>query len=183
MMNLKQISQYRHRSPEAVMIGGVEYQIDGDWLNCQIVESMLQDEELKDWKRAELLIELMYLCPLPVVSNESVDVALNYLKMNEINKKDNRIRLVLISVEKDFKYIYNAFYTFHKIDLYKTNLTHWHFWSLIQELPKDCFLCRLIYLRSQKHRGVLSKEEISEINRIGVDVVDIDYDYFADDDW
>jgi hypothetical protein len=90
---------------------------------------------------------------------------LNCGKEKENKSNDNKI----LDFEIDSNYIYNAFLK-KGIDLDATDLHWWHFMGHFSELP-ECFLTRLLYLRSRRSKGILTKDERKECANIGWDVI------------
>jgi len=157
--------KFRAKPPEKVTVNGAEYTLITDFANCLTTLEMLADESISEHKRAEVLIENMYLDPLPPFCQEAINAAMEYLAYN--HEKPSRVKSPkLLDLEFDWKRLCNAFYVHRNIDLNKDSLTYWQFIAHLRELPQ-CELTRFIYLRSQSARGKLTREERQEIERIG----------------
>ena len=63
------------------------------------------------------------------------------------------------SWSQDARYIMSAIEQTYQIDLSTAGLHWWRFTYMFLDLQEDCFFSRLIYLRKQKEKGKLTKEE------------------------
>ena len=169
---MNRLTDYRNNPPELVIIDGDEFVLNGNFRNVILTQEALMDSGLYDYEKADIVLSNMYTVK-PENIEEAVKAAIGYIMQGREVKEDDKP--ALLSFSQDGQLIYDAFLS-AGVNLDESNMTYWTFMSYLRELPKDCMLCRIIYLRLQAHRGKLTKEEREEIRRIGEDVV-----YITDD--
>ena len=167
---MNRLTDYHHRPPELVTIDGCDYLLNGNFQNVILTQEALLDDELYDWEKAEIVLENMYSEPYPENINEAVKQAVNYIMQNREVTEADKDKPVFLDFSQDGQLIFDAFLS-AGVNLDMSNMTYWIFASHLRELPKDCMFCRIIYLRLQTHRGKLTEDEKTEIQRIGEDVV------------
>lgn len=162
-----------HKLPKSVLIDGISYLLNTNFRNCLLTIEAIEDKNLTDAEKKEIIIENMYQEPYPKNIQKAIELAFKFLQCGREQKnKDNEP--ILLDLKKDSKYIYDALLV-KGINLDEfDNMHYWTLMSHIAEADKNTFLCRLIYLRLQKHKGKLSKEEKAECQKIGWDIIDID---------
>jgi len=166
------MSRLTSRAPEAVVIDGVSYPLNTNFRNCLLTVALLNDSEIFDYEKADILLENMFFEPYPENVNEAMAQAVNYLMQNRDTKKEEQNHPILLDFEQDGQMIYDAFLS-KGVNLDIVDIPFWEFLAHLRELPKGCLLNRVIYLRSQQSRNKLTKEEREEIRRLGHDVVDV----------
>lgn len=164
------MSRLTTRPLQSVTIDGAEYPLKTHFRNCLLTAAAVADKELSDWEKADIIISNMYSEPYPQNINEAIEKAFNYIMENrKIQEQDNDYSSI-IDFERDGQLIYDAF-LLKGINLDKSDMSFWEFMSHLRELPRECMLCRIVYLRLQHKRGKLTQEEKAEIKRIGNDIV------------
>ena len=156
------------KAPRTVTINGVDYEINTSFRDCLFTIEQLQDPNFEPEEKLEILINNMYLDDPPDLL-EAAEKALWFLRCGEEHKETNQPELC--DFTQDGTYIYNAFLK-ADIDLDNADMHWWTFMSRFSELPES-FFSRLVYLRSQRRKGKLTKEEKAECSRIGYDVIEI----------
>lgn len=162
------INRLLQRAPKSVMIAGTEYAINTSYRDCLFTIEQLQSSEFEPEEKLEILINNMYLED-PHDLQEAAEKALWFLRCGEEYKESNQPELC--DFAQDSVYIYNAFLK-SNINLDDEDMHWWTFMSRFAELPES-FFSRLVYLRAQKKKGKLTKDEKSECARIGYDVIEI----------
>lgn len=150
--------------PTKIEVNNKTYNINSDFRNCLKIMLAFEDPELTLAEKFYIMCNLLYDDEIPEEDKEEAyKQAIKFLDCGEERKEDNSIEengVRLYSFRKDAKYIYNAIKVTHKIDLETVEYTHWwKFVYMFLDLDKDCFFNQIIYLRRQKSKGKLTKEE------------------------
>lgn len=165
------MSRLTSRPPVSAIIDGEEYPLNTNYRNCLLSIAALEDVGLSDWEKADILISNHYSEPYPKDTDAAVKHVIDYLTQNrDLSKEKNRNKALCF--EQDGQMIYDALLS-KGINLDESQISFWGFMAHLRELPKDCMLCRVIYLRLQQSRGKLSKSERAECARVGWDVINI----------
>ncbi len=163
--------------PTAIEVEGIEYDINADYQTGIKIIMAFEDFELTQYEKCMVLAELLYKEP-PHNLNEAIKQGIRFLDCgggNQGGGESDGIRKY--SFTQDDKYIYRAVDGVLHGRLSKGDFVHW--WEFVlafMELPEECFMSRLIYLRTQKAKGKLSKEERELYYKIQ-DVVDLKEEY------
>lgn len=150
--------------PTKIEVNNKIYGINSDFRNCLKIILAFEDPELTLTEKFYIMCNLLYDDEIPEEDQEEAcKQAVKFLDCGEERKDDNSIEesgVRLYSFRKDAKYIYNAIKVTHKIDLETIQYMHWwKFVYMFLDLDKDCFFNQIIYLRRQKSKGKLTKEE------------------------
>ena len=145
--------------PEAIQIDDRAYSINADYRNCLRIILAFEDVELTNFEKEAVMLNLLY-DEIPRDVTKACELAVKFLNCgehaNECTEEGERV----YSFEQDAKYIYSAIKQSHGIDLEQVDFLHWwKFNYLFMDLDEKCFFCRLLYLRNQKSKGKLTKEE------------------------
>lgn len=168
------MSRLTNKAPDFVVINGEQYPINTNFRDCLNTSIALSKpkEILSDDEKIEILLWNAYddYVILPDMVTEFASAALDFLQMGKSRSK--AVNEKLCDFEIDGEAIYAAFLK-TKINLDKMDDMHWwEFMSRFSELPESSYT-RRVYLRSQKNKGKLSKEERAECGRIGWDIIDM----------
>lgn len=165
--------------PTKTEIDGKIYELNTDFRNCLQIILAYEDNELNEYEKAEVMLELLF-GKDNIPENTDVALAKSILfldcgeekKITENSSKGSRI----YSFTKDAKYIYSAIKQTHNIDLETIEYLHWwKFVYLFLDLDKECFFSQMLYLRGQKQKGKLTKEE-KELYLKLMDILELDQD-------
>lgn len=156
--------------PTAVVVGGAEYTIDTDFRTAITIMEAFEDPELTWLDKQDVALALLYGDHIPEDLAAAFDMAVFFLDCGETHEgwdrgEDPRTDR-LYSFQHDARYIYSAIQMTHGIDLAAVGYMHWwRFCYLFQDLREDCYFQRMVYLRSQRARGKLTKAEREEWRR------------------
>ncbi len=163
--------------PTAIEVEGIEYDINADYQTGIKIIMAFEDSELTQYEKCTVLVELLYK-ELPHNVNEAIKQGIRFLdcggNSQNSGESDGARKY---SFTQDDKYIYRAVDGVLRGRLSKGDFVHW--WEFVlafMELPEECFMSRLIYLRTQKAKGKLSKEERELYGKIQ-DIVDLKEEY------
>lgn len=146
--------------PVSVEINGREYLLNTDFrVGLKIMEAW-EDSELTEREKQWVMLKLLY-PEIPEDVAEACRLALNFLNCGEESTEGStEAEQRRYSFSKDAKYIYTAILQTHGVDLERVDYLHWwKFQYLFLDLREDCFFSRLIYYRTQRAKGKLTKEE------------------------
>lgn len=164
----------RDRLPVSLEVAGRVYPINSDYRVGLTIMQAMEDTELCDAEKQLVTLRLLY----PTIPDDvpaAYEMALRFLNCgeapNEVGEAEEPERLY--SFAKDAKYIYTAILQTHGIDLERTEYLHWwKFQYLFLDIREDCFFSRILYYRSQRAKGKLTKEELAYCETIR-DILDL----------
>lgn len=146
--------------PEAIEIDGVEYELNTDYRVGLQIMMAFEDPDLTGFEKQAVMLQLLY----PVVppdARRGCELAVKYLNCGQEPKlsDEEADTTRYYSWSQDARYIMAAIEQTYHIDLSTANLHWWRFSYMFLDLHENCFFSRLIYLRKQKAKGKLTKEE------------------------
>lgn len=146
--------------PTAVEISGVEYELNTDYRVGLQIMTAFEDPDLTGFEKQAVMLQLLY----PVVPSDAqraAELAVKFLNCGQEPKQsdDEPDTARYYSWTQDARYIMSAIEQTYHIDLSTAKLHWWRFSYMFLDLHEDCFFSRLIYLRKQKAKGKLTKEE------------------------
>lgn len=146
--------------PTAAEIDGVEYELNTDYRIGLQIMTAFEDPDLTGFEKQAVMLQLLY----PVVppdARRASELAVKFLNCGQEAKliDDEPDTTRYYSWSQDARYIMAAIEQTYHIDLSTSNLHWWRFSYMFLDLQEDCFFSRLIYLRKQKAKGKLTKEE------------------------
>ena len=163
--------------PVSVVIDDKVYALNTDYRTGLTIMEAFEDQGLTDQEKALVMLELLY-PEVPRNIGEAQRKALWFLNCGEpaIASDNHQPEERRYSFTQDARYIYTAILQTHGIDLERTEYLHWwKFQYLFLDLREDCFFSRLIYYRTQRAKGKLTKDEIEYCNKIR-DILDLPED-------
>ncbi len=153
--------------PTKVDLKGNIYEINTDFRVGLNIMMLYEDDSLNVYEKTEIMLELLYKSKIPEeLKDIAVEKAMLFLdagdnKKNEtINNEYNIKPKRVYSFTQDAKYIYSAIKKSHGVDL--ENIKYLHWWKFVYyffDLDEKSFFSQMIYLRNQKNKGKLTKEE------------------------
>ena len=154
-----------HDPPTELEIGGVFYPIDAHYRNGLVILEAFEDVELTRGEQFSVMLKRLFTgvpghpeAAIPPDEEAAARAAIDFLNCGEaltVSKGGPTY-----SFTQDAKYIRSAIEKSHRINLEEVGFLHW--WKFIYmffDLDEDCFLSRLMDLRSRKKKNNLSKEE------------------------
>lgn len=150
------------RLPTAVEIDGKEYSIDTDFRTSLQIIMAFEDANLTSYEQSAIMLKLLYGDVIPPNIEKAQELAIKFLNYGSDDGEgvSSGESERLYSFSKDAKYIYSAIKGTHGIDLETVDYLHWwKFCYLFLDLNEDCFFSKIIYYRTQRNRGKLTKEE------------------------
>ncbi len=153
--------------PTKVNLKGNIYEINTDFRVGLNIMMLYEDDSLNVYEKTEIMLELLYKNKIPEeLKDIAIEKAMLFLdagdnKKNEITDNEYNIKPKRVySFTQDAKYIYSAIKKSHGVDL--ENIKYLHWWKFVYyflDLDEKSFFSQMIYLRNQKNKGKLTKEE------------------------
>lgn len=147
--------------PTRVEIDGEEYEINSDFRTGLTIMTAFEDNALTGFEKQSIMLELLY-PEIPSNRAKAAELAIKFLNCGEESNQGGKTESSerLYSFTQDSKYILSALKQSYHVDLEKESDLHWWKFSyMFLDLDENCFFNRLIYLRKQKTKGKLTKEE------------------------
>ncbi len=162
------MNQLIDKFPTKIKLGNEIVEINTDFRDCLNIILMFEDPELSKLEKIELMMELLYKDPSKINQNnveEAVRKGILFLDAGEeknqnVNNEEEIKPKRVYSFLKDSQYIYSAIKKSHGVDL--ENIEYLHWWKFVYyffDLDDKTFFSQIVYLRSQKNKGKLTKEE------------------------
>lgn len=168
------------KAVHTVSVDGADYQISTDFRDCIRTVMAIEDNELTQDEKRQLVLENIY----GDENNWPSDIAEALIKalwfLNGGKEPDGKERKKLFDWDIDADRIHSAMLA-RGVNLDEIDMHWWTFVSHIPELPESSFT-RVVYLRDRHQKGKLSKEERKECDQIGWDVITFRSDDALDDD-
>lgn len=151
--------------PTKAKLGNELFEINTDFRVGIRIMQLYEDKSLNLYEKTEIMLCLLYKKKIPIeLKEEAISKAMIFLDAGENINREDDIDLPkpkrLYSFTKDDKYIYSAIKKSHGIDL--ENIKYLHWWKFVYyflDLDEKTLFSQMIYLRNQKNKGKLSKEE------------------------
>ena len=146
--------------PTAISVNGKTYAINADYQTCLRIIIAFEDNELTIIEKHVVLVELLYK-EEPDNFSEAVRQGIRFLDCG-----DDTESVRSGDATRKYSFVHDDKYIFSAVDkslngrLSQGNFIHW--WEFVlafMEMDENCMMSRLIYLRSQKAKGKLTKEE------------------------
>ncbi len=163
------MNQLMNKFPTKIKVKDDILEVNTDFRECLNIITMLEDDKLTKQDKIELMLELLYKDTSKINQDnieEATRKAVLFLDAGE-NKKKNNIEEEydikykrVYSFTQDAKYIYSAIKKSHGVDL--ENIEYLHWWKFVYyffDLDEKSFFSQMIYLRNQRNKGKLTKEE------------------------
>lgn len=148
-----------HGLPQAVEIDGVRYRLNADFRTALRVILAFEDTELTGFEKQMVMLQLLYK-EIPPDTQKACELAVKFLNCGEAHEGEGDAGERLYSFSHDARYIYAAVDRVLGGRLHLGESVHWwEFVTAFLELPEDCMMSRILYLRSQHSKGKLTPEE------------------------
>jgi hypothetical protein len=147
--------------PIAVEIDGKEYPLNADYRTAISILTAFEDPQLMAAEKQRVMLELLY-PETPPDFARAAELAVKFLNCGEDSgaSSEDADDTRYYSWTQDARCIMSAIEQTYQIDLSQTPMLHWwKFCYMFLDLNENCFFSKLIYLRKQKAKGKLTKEE------------------------
>lgn len=145
--------------PLAIEIGGKEYQINSDFRTGLRIILAFEDTELTLSEKAFILVDQLYQ-EEPEEFVKAVAAGIRYLDCGEEQGEGSGHGCRMYSFAQDERYIFSGVDKVLNGRLSRGEYVHW--WEFVfafMELPEDCMMSKILYFRSRRNAGKLTKEE------------------------
>lgn len=176
--------------PMSLTINGIEYEIRSDYRDILEIMIAMQDVELNDEERAEVVLTIFYpeLDEMPPMDyREAIEKLLRFINCGRPEKKDGKRPPRLVDWEKDFQYMVSPINKVVGTEIRALDYMHWWtFKAAWNEIDPECTWGQIVKIRSKKAKNKpLDKSEAAwyRENRDLVDFApnytDSELDFFA----
>jgi|LGVF01.2.fsa_nt_gb hypothetical protein len=168
--------------PDAIYIEEEIFDINADYQTSLKIITAFEDNELTQHEKCMVLVQLLYK-EQPEDMKEAVLQGIKFLDCGEESGEGQAQEEVTrkYSFKQDDRYIFAAVDKVLNGRLSSGEFVHWwEFVMAFMELPEKCMMSRLIYLRTQKAKGKLSKEE-KELYLSMKDIVDLQDEFSSEE--
>lgn len=143
--------------PTQAEVAGRVYDLNTDYRTCIRIIQAMEDVNLTEFEKQVILLSLLYR-EVPEDIQEAVRKAALFLNCGETKESEGGERVY--SFRQDDRYIFAAVDKVLQGRLSKGENVHWwEFVSAFMEMPEDCVMSRILYYRSRKNAGKLTREE------------------------
>lgn len=160
--------------PTKIKVNNHVYEINYDYRTIINIILAFEDDELTNDEKIYIMLKQLY--KDEVLEEDMEDAIVKGIKFIDCgndystNKVSNRV----YSFNKDANYIFTGINSTHHIDIdEKPNLHWWKFVSFFMDMSSECMFGELIYYRTRKAEGKLTKEEKKQYEKIK-DLVDLE---------
>lgn len=146
--------------PTSIKIKGREYAIRHDFRPCLDIILMFEDVDLTDLEKVQGMIEILFE-EEPPMCEETILEAVKFLDMETDSSSGNSTGSNdrLFSWAQDSNYIFSAVDKVLGFSSRRCQYLHWwEFMGAFMEIG-ECTFSTIIYMRKQKKKGKLTKEE------------------------
>lgn len=152
-----------HKLPNVVSIDNIDYVIHTDFRIGIQFEILMANHKILDSDKIMQALKMFYLV-IPRNIGSAIDQILWFyncgLQTNETNNKSSSSQAPVFSYEQDQYMIYTAFLSYYHIDLNSIEYLHWwKFKQLLNELPNEAKLKKVMMYRMIKINSNMSKEQ------------------------
>ena len=143
--------------PTQAEVAGEVYHLNTDYRTCIRIIQAMEDVNLTELEKQSILLCLLYQ-EVPKDIPVAVEKAVLFLNCGEKKEIEGGERVY--SFRQDDRYIFAAVDKVLQGRISKGESVHWwEFVSAFMEMPEDCVMSRILYYRSRKNCGKLTKEE------------------------
>ena len=160
--------------PTKIMVNDNIYDINYDYRTIINILLAFEDSELTQEEKVFIMIENLYKTEIPQEDiEEALSKAIKFIDCGE-DYSSNKTKSRVYSFNKDANYIFTGVNSTHHIDIdEKPNLHWWKFVSFFMDMSSECMFGELVYYRTRKAEGKLTKEEKQQYEKIK-DLVDLE---------
>ena len=145
--------------PTAIEIEGEVYPIHTDFQTGLRIILAFEDTALTLSEKAVILVEQLYKVK-PKDFAKAVSFGIRYLNCGENRGEGNGRGQRMYAFSQDERYIFSGVDKVLNGRLSRGEYVHW--WEFVfafMELPEDCMMSKILYYRSRRNAGRLTKEE------------------------
>lgn len=143
------------------------YDINYDYRTIIRVLLALEDQDLT--KEEKMLIMVKNIYKEDIKDEDFEEACLKAIKFIDCGKEyqEKKEKPRIYSFKKDANYIFTGINATHHTDVEENpNLHWWKFMSFFMDMSPECFFGELVYYRTRKMEGKLTKEEKKQYEKI-----------------
>lgn len=153
--------------PTKIRINNNIYNINYDYRNIISILIAFEDNELTNEEKMYIMLKKLY--QKEILEDDIKEAIQKGIKFIDCGKDylPNKVNTRVYSFEKDANYIYTGINSTHHIDIdEKPKLHWWKFVNFFMDMSDKCMFSELVYYRTRKAEGKLTKEEKSQYMKI-----------------
>lgn len=144
--------------PDLAQVDGELFPIETSWRKMALIETLLFNDKVSETYKYYKILDIFYKGKTPKNTQRAIDEFMKFYRCyngveNGTIHKENKKVLRGYCFEEDSTLLFNAFYKMG-IDLTTDNMHWFKFKALLTEIPKDCTLYNLIYIRTVDIKGL-----------------------------
>lgn len=160
--------------PTKIKVNNHIYDVNYDYRTIINILLAFEDQELTQEEKVYIMLNNLYKDNIP---EEEIEEAANKaIKFIDCGKSysTNKTKTRVYSFDKDASYIFTGINSTHHIDIdEKPNLHWWKFVDFFMDMSNECMFGELVYYRTRRAEGKLTKEEQKQYKKIK-DLVDLE---------
>ncbi len=153
--------------PTKIQLGNDIYDINYDYRTVIRILIAFEDESLTYEDKIYVMLKNIYKKEIPnEYMEEAIKKAIKFIDCGE-DYRDVEKKQRIYSFKKDANYIFTGINSTHHIDIEKEHDLHWwKFMFFFMDMSTDCMFGELVYYRTRKAEGKLTKEEKKQYQKI-----------------
>lgn len=153
--------------PTKIRVNNNIYNINYDYRTVINILLAFEDVELTQEEKIFIMLNNLYQVEIPNEDlEEAISQAIKFIDCGE-NYTNNNSKTRIYSFKKDAGYIFTGINSTHHIDIdEKPNLHWWKFVKFFMDMSSECMFGELVYYRTRKAEGKLTKEEKQQYEKI-----------------
>ncbi len=159
--------------PTKIKIKDEIFEINYDYKTIINILNAFEDNELTKEEKLYILLKNLYKEDIP--SDYIEEAILKGIKFIDCGNAEHKqvSKKRIYSFTQDANYIFSGINFTHHIDIEKEHQMHWwKFMSLFMDMSPDCTFGELVYYRTRKAEGTLTKDEKKQYQKIK-DIVEL----------
>lgn len=160
--------------PTKIKVNKNIYDINCDYRTIINILLAFEDIELTQEEKIFIMLNNLYKEKIPDEDiGDAISQAIKFIDCGE-DYTNNKTKTRVYSFKKDANYIFTGINFTHHIDIdEKPNLHWWKFVDFFMDMSSECMFGELVYYRTRKAEGKLTKEEKIQYEKIK-DLVDLE---------
>lgn len=153
--------------PKKIKVNNHIYDINYDYRSIINILLAFEDTELTYEEKLFIMVSNLYKDEIPSEDmEEAIEKAIKFIDCGE-DYSANKTKSRVYSFDKDANYIFTGINSTHHIDIdEKPDLHWWKFVSFFMDMSSECMFGELVYYRTRKAEGKLTKEEKTQYEKI-----------------
>jgi len=160
--------------PTKIKVNNRIYDINYDFRTVINILLAFENQELTNEEKLYIMVTNLYKDDIPEENmEEAINKAIKFIDCGK-DYSNKKTKTRVYSFNKDAGYIFTGINSTHHIDIdEKPDLHWWKFMDFFMDMSNECMFGELVYYRTRKAEGKLTKEEKKQYDKIK-DLVDLE---------